>query len=160
MAEGKCCTSRGWEWPHFIHQTAPASWCTLRAMNPRKAIGPDGVTGSVLRDLHGTASMGHRPNPSPHNATIFKVPRKTTISSPNRQFKSPSYIFCLYPHWTHFSLHTDLLHQQRTPTLFLIALRGSELVSISPHPLASTSALLCSSHCTLLTVLGPSQVTN
>lgn len=44
-------------WPHIIHQSAPAWWCTLRAMNPWKAGGPDGMTGRVFRDLHRTADI-------------------------------------------------------------------------------------------------------
>lgn len=115
-------------WPHLIHQSAPASWCTLRAMNPRTPVDLMEWQGGPQRPTQiSWSSTNHCPNPSSHSATIIKLPRKTTIGSLNNygpvsltllaikcvEKQSNTTLDCLHPHWTHFSLHTELLHQQR-----------------------------------------------
>ena len=67
---------------------------TLRAVNPRKAAGPDGVTGRVLRDCNDqladvftdifnqSLSQCLIP-PCLKSSTIIPLPKKTTVSSLN-----------------------------------------------------------------------------
>lgn len=67
---------------------------TLRAVNPRKAMGPDGVSGQMLRDCAGqlagdftkifNQSLSQAVVPSClKNSTIIPIPKKNTISSLN-----------------------------------------------------------------------------
>ncbi len=79
---------------HFITVEEHEVWRTMRAVNLRKAMGPDGVSGQVLRDCAGqlagvftkifNQSLSQAAVPSClKTSTIIPVPKKNTISCLN-----------------------------------------------------------------------------